>query len=163
MNPILSITFGLTVANRLTVKKGLRNVLIGVNIAFSLGVVIGFIASLVYGPDFRSPEMDERGTGTNLIFGFIAAFGAGVAVVIALTSGGANAVVGSAISASLLPPIVNCGMALAMALKYKYSNKDNDSAYHFATVGGVSANQTIKHQYYLNNSFVSFRFRWLFL
>lgn len=138
MGPILSITFGLAVADRRTIKKGLRNLIYGVGIAFVLGMAIGLIAALIYDPDFRSAEMEQRGRGRNLIFGFIAAVGAGIAVVIAMTSGGANAVVGSAISASLLPPIVNSGMCFVMALKYKYSNGATHDATHFATVGGVS-------------------------
>ncbi len=138
MGPILSITFGLAVADRRTVQKGFRNLTIGVAIAFGLGILIGLVASAIYYPGFRSAEMEQRGRGRNLIFGFIAAVGAGIAVVIAMTSGGANAVVGSAISASLLPPIVNSGMCLTMALKYRYSNGATEDANHFATVGGVS-------------------------
>jgi uncharacterized membrane protein len=138
MGPILSITFGLAVSDRRTIEKGFRNLIIGVAMAFCIGIAIGLIAAVIFGPQFRSEEMEQRGRGSNLIFGFIAAVGAGIAVVIAMTSGGANAVVGSAISASLLPPIVNSGMCLTMALKYKYANDAEYDAIHYGTVGGVS-------------------------
>lgn len=40
----------------------------------------------------------------------------GVVVGTAVTSGGVNSLVGVAISASLLPPLVNCGICLAFAI-----------------------------------------------
>lgn len=61
MGPILSITFGLAVEDRNTVKKGLRNEFAGIFVAAITGVVMGFIASLFHTPEFRSVEMTGRG------------------------------------------------------------------------------------------------------
>ena len=44
----------------------------------------------------------------------------GVAVVVAVSKGGVNAIVGTAMSASLLPPIVNSGLCLGLALMFDY-------------------------------------------
>ena len=42
----------------------------------------------------------------------------GVAVILAVSKGGFNAIVGTAISASLLPPIVNSGLCLALGIQF---------------------------------------------
>ena len=70
--------------------------------------------------------MVGRGTASNLIYRFIVAFASGIAVVLEITMGGVNAIVGTAISASLLPPIVNSGMCMAMALLYNIKQNPGD-------------------------------------
>lgn len=75
----------------------------------------------------------------NLALGSIVAFGSGVAVVLAISMGGVNAIVGTAISASLLPPIVNCGLCLALAIQFHHRD-DNTSqkGQEWARLGGIS-------------------------
>lgn len=63
MGPILSITFGLAVANGGIVQRGLRNELVGVLITFVVGIIFGLCAYPVYGADIRSEEMLSRGRG----------------------------------------------------------------------------------------------------
>lgn len=77
-------------------------------------------------------------TASGLAYGFIVAFASGIAVVVAISMGGVNAIVGTAISASLLPPIVNAGLCLAMSLKFGAINGDSDNAKDYAVFGVVS-------------------------
>ncbi len=74
MGPILSITFGLAVQHNETIRKGVRNELIGILISFMTGLTIGIVGALVYPASYRSGEMVGRGTPSNLIYGFIVAF-----------------------------------------------------------------------------------------
>jgi uncharacterized hydrophobic protein (TIGR00271 family) len=144
MGPILSITFGLAVRDLNTIRKGLRNEIIGIILSFVTGLLIGTAGAFAYPPHYRSGEMVGRGTASNLIYGFVVAFASGIAVVLGITMGGVNAIVGTAISASLLPPIVNSGMCMAMAILYhiQQSSLDDDKVYedsmNYYVYSGVS-------------------------
>jgi uncharacterized hydrophobic protein (TIGR00271 family) len=138
MGPILSITFGVAVWDIETIRRGVRNEIVGIFISLTTGIFMGFIASFLYPPDYRSGEMTSRGEGINLIGGFIVAVASGAAVVVAVSMGGVNAIVGTAISASLLPPIVNAGICLSMALKYHFANNVGRDSFQYAVYGGVS-------------------------
>lgn len=75
----------------------------------------------------------------NLLSSFFVSIFAGTAVVLVVTMGGAvNALVGTVISASLLPPIVNCGMCLIMGMKYRMIDGKKGDAYEYSIVGVVS-------------------------
>lgn len=56
---------------------------------------------------------------------------------LAISMGGVNAIVGTAISASLLPPIVNCGLCMAFALQIFLRN-NIEGAHFWARMGGIS-------------------------
>lgn len=62
-----------------------------------------------------------------LAYGFVVAFASGIAVVVAITMGGVNAIVGTAISASLLPPVVNSGICLSLATIYWFMGWGSDA------------------------------------
>lgn len=91
--------------------------------------------------ELRSDEIESRGTLAGLVSGFFVAAPSGVGVALAITGGGINALVsapcrlptmrhapntatchlhqvGVAISAALLPPIVNSGLCLAFSAWY---------------------------------------------
>lgn len=68
-----------------------------------------------------------------------------MAVVVAISMGGLNAIVGTAISASLLPPIVNAGLCLAMAIKFSLANKSYDDAQDYAVFGAVGNTSSLLH------------------
>jgi hypothetical protein len=78
-------------------------------------------------------------TDQNLLPNVLVSGCAGTAVVLVVTIGGAvNALIGTVISASLLPPIVNCGMCWAMAMKYNMDSSSNtDDAKFYAMTGMV--------------------------
>lgn len=140
MGPILSITFGMAIRHQPTIHRGLRNELVGILVSFVMGLTIGVIGSFCYSANYRSDEMVGRGSTSNLLYGLVVAFASGIAVVLGITMGGVNAIVGTAISASLLPPIVNSGMCLAMAVMYQLQrnevNGSNSNDYY--TYSGVS-------------------------
>lgn len=118
MGPILSLTFGVAIGDVAIMKRGLRNEMAGIAISLVVGIIMGIGAACVYPPDFRSNEMQQRGTLSALAFGFLVAAPSGMGVVLGVSMGGVNAIVGTAISAALLPPIVNAGMSAAMGIFY---------------------------------------------
>merc|ERR1712176_613210 len=61
-------------------------------------------------------EMTSRGQLVGLATGAIVAFASGVGVALSVVGDYMSSVIGVAISASLLPPAVNCGMLWAMPL-----------------------------------------------
>lgn len=60
-------------------------------------------------------EMQSRGEEISLIVGLAFAIPSGAGVALSVTGGGGNSLVGVAIAASLLPPVVNTGICLAYA------------------------------------------------
>ena len=120
MGPILSMTYGLAVMKKHIVIRGIRNEVVGVLISLSVGFIMGLVSSHVYGPNYRSGEMKSRGQDTGLLLGIVIAAPSAVAVVLAVSKGGFNAIVGTAISVSLLPPIVNCGLCLGFSLVFVF-------------------------------------------
>ena len=62
MGPILSLTFGMAVIKKRIVWRGLRNEVIGVVIAFIVGIISGFALYGISGSDFEpGDEMLNRG------------------------------------------------------------------------------------------------------
>jgi hypothetical protein len=61
----------------------------------------------------------------------------GAAVVVAVSMGGVNAIVGTAISASLLPPIVNSGICFSMSVVYRIHYGAHHNADQYAIFGAV--------------------------
>ena len=117
MGPILSVAFGFRTRMTSMCQKGIRNELIGVLIC----IVVGFIAGLSCGPFLSYDDVDDvpleirsRGTKWTLIAGVFVAIASGVGVAIGVMQGGVSTLVGIAISAALLPPVVNCGLCFAL-------------------------------------------------
>ena len=102
---------------RRLMRMGIRNTVI----AITMCLVMGFLLGLLFSPFARrmnwpTPEMTGRGQTSTLIAGAVVATASGFVVGLGVTGGGINSLVGVAISASLLPPIVNCGMMCAFAV-----------------------------------------------
>jgi uncharacterized membrane protein len=57
--------------------------------------------------------MMPEGQGFNLVISIVVSAAAGTVLGVSLTSTGGNALVGTAISAGLLPPLVNAGMLMS--------------------------------------------------
>ena len=130
MGPILCIAFGLTVSDSTMMRRGLRNEIVGVGICFGMGLLFGFVtgpfygeggANIVFGMNtseenlLESYEINSRGKASSLLPGFFVAAPSGFGAALAINTDGANALVGVAISAALLPPLVNCGFCVAFA------------------------------------------------
>jgi len=119
MGPILSSAFGLAIGDPILFWG---SVFAELRAAF-VTIVAGMFIGLVYGPyavsygenPIPTGEMSGRGQTAGLLGGFIIALASGVVVANAITSSGVNSLVGVAISASLLPPIVNSGIMIVFA------------------------------------------------
>ncbi len=142
MGPILSMTFGLATNKTDIVSRGLRNEGYGVAISLVVGLIMGLCASQLYDPDFHSTEMVSRGQLSSLILGFFVAAPSGVGIILAVSKGGFNAIVGTAISASLLPPVVNSGLCLGLGLVRSFNGitSDNEDASRFVRLAVVRIN-----------------------
>ena len=132
MGPILCLTFGVSVRDRDMVKRGIVNATIAVALAFTVGIIVGACITPYYfhkrlqpeWSDFLkntdlglSSEMIERGTPSNLLLGLITALPSGIGVTLSITtSNGINSLIGVAISAALVPPVVNAGLCLSLGL-----------------------------------------------
>uniref|UniRef100_A0A182MJC6 Ammonium transporter AmtB-like domain-containing protein n=2 Tax=Cellia TaxID=44534 RepID=A0A182MJC6_9DIPT len=88
-----------------------------------ISILFGFIFGLILGTtempwgfgDFPTEEMKGRGNARSLWMGILWALTSGSGVAVALLQGSAGPLIGVAISASLLPPVVNCGLFWALA------------------------------------------------
>ena len=120
MGPLLALALGYVVAEKGLFFKGVKNELIALAVAVSVGLLVGGLA-VATSPDFvtsvRNGDVTEmaRATGFKGIDVAVAVF-AGAAVAISITRGDVAALVGVAISTSLMPPAVNTGMCLAIGL-----------------------------------------------
>ena len=126
MKPIMCTSLGLAMGDWSATWYGLRNEAIGSALAFAVGLLAGcvlgpIIISTSLGGEWvlHSAEIEQRGDPVALIAGAILAAPSGVAVALCVTGGASAALVGVAISASLLPPLVNSGICLTLALASK--------------------------------------------
>jgi uncharacterized hydrophobic protein (TIGR00271 family) len=118
MGPILSSAFGLAIGDWVLFWESIKAEARAAAVTFAMGAVLG----AAYGPyanargDAQLPtrEMESRGQVSTLLGGFIIAIASGVVVALSISSDGVNSLVGVAISASLLPPIVNSGASLVI-------------------------------------------------
>ncbi|GIL48023.1 hypothetical protein Vafri_4754 [Volvox africanus] len=119
MGPILAFSFGTSVRDSYLIYKGVLAETVGVMLTFLVGLTLGFAVCIWTGVahSYQWPtiEMQSRGEVSSLVVGVFFAVPSGAGVALSTTQGGTTALVGVAIAASLLPPIVNCGMCLAFA------------------------------------------------
>mmetsp|Transcript_12979 Transcript_12979/g.40978 ORF Transcript_12979/g.40978 Transcript_12979/m.40978 type:complete len:174 (-) Transcript_12979:76-597(-) len=117
MSPILAFTFGTAVRDLALIKRGVYVEIVGVIVTFMVGMFVGVIFC-PFADEFEWPtnEMSSRGDKTGLLVGLAFAIPSGAGVALSVTGGGGNALVGVAIAASLLPPVVNSGMCLTFGL-----------------------------------------------
>lgn len=114
MGPIMAFTFGLTIRDKKLVKMALRTELIGLSVCLISGFLFGFICgnfSETWGAGkWPTTEMAGRGMVRSLWSGVLIALPSGAGVAMSVLGGNGASLVGVAISASLLPPTVNCGL-----------------------------------------------------
>ncbi|CAF1225266.1 unnamed protein product [Adineta steineri] len=149
MNPILGIVFGLSVRDQSLWRHGLRNEIIGLIICTTCGFIIGLFTTIFEtkwgsSTSFPTSEMKSRGDGKRLWVGVFIALPSGAGVALSVLGGNTGSLVGVAISASLLPPAVNCGLLFAYSLlgtifsrvvaiqshEFNTTNNYNDSSIH---------------------------------
>nr|XP_049706576.1 LOW QUALITY PROTEIN: uncharacterized protein LOC110378078 [Helicoverpa armigera] len=119
MGPVMSITFGTIIADRSLVRSGFESLILGMFLSLLFGFIFGLILGSTEMPwgfgDWPTEEMKGRGNVRSLWMGVLWALTSGTGVALALLQGSAGPLIGIAISASLLPPVVNCGLYWALA------------------------------------------------
>ena len=121
MGPIVALTFGAVVGDWKIFVLGFFTELYGLCIALSVGFLMGIPLSLwgeAQGWGLPTFQMESRGTVDGLYQGIVIATASGVGMALSVLSVNNNvaALVGVAISAALLPPIVNSGMLFCEAI-----------------------------------------------
>ncbi|XP_043512564.1 uncharacterized protein LOC122530022 isoform X3 [Frieseomelitta varia] len=114
MGPVMSLTFGTIIADRNLQFIGLKSLLLGIFVSILFGFIFGLILGTTEMPwgynDWPTDEMKGR----SLWMGVLWALPSGTGVAVALLQGSNGPLIGVAISASLLPPVVNCGLFWAL-------------------------------------------------
>ncbi len=134
MGPILAGVFGAVVRDADLVRTGVRNE------AASLGacVLAGLALGMAFLPWYPSPngqegwpteEMASRGRPRALLSGILVAVPSGAGVALSVLGGNSGSLVGVAISASLLPPAVNCGLLWALAILSAVYGEDEEGPF----------------------------------
>eukprot|EP00192_Tetraselmis_astigmatica_P002986 CAMPEP_0117685232 /NCGR_PEP_ID=MMETSP0804-20121206/21615_1 /TAXON_ID=1074897 /ORGANISM="Tetraselmis astigmatica, Strain CCMP880" /LENGTH=537 /DNA_ID=CAMNT_0005496461 /DNA_START=195 /DNA_END=1809 /DNA_ORIENTATION=- len=108
-----------------------------------LTILVGFIMGLLlaeWGVLYQWPtnEMTTRGEWSSLVIGILFAVPSGAGVALSVTGGGSNSLVGVAIAASLLPPVVNTGLCLAYAALGPALHGEEADAKTFVQIGMLS-------------------------
>ncbi|XP_055907745.1 uncharacterized protein LOC129942726 [Eupeodes corollae] len=119
MGPVMSITFGTIISDRELIKVGFISLSLGMFISCVFGFIFGLIVGTTEQPwgsgDWPTEEMRGRGNVRSLWMALPWALTSGTGVAVALLQGSTGPLIGVAISASLLPPVVNCGLFWALA------------------------------------------------
>ena len=120
MGPILAGIFGAVIKDDALRDKSVVRELISLSVCILIGFVLGviFVPWIdTYGVEkWPTVEMTSRGQLRSLLVGILIAVPSGAGVALSVLGGNAASLVGVAISASLLPPAVNCGLFLANSL-----------------------------------------------
>ena len=134
MGPILAGVFGAVISDKSLLKRGIYLELL----SLAGCILVGFIYGLIFCPwidtygtgvqndNYLWPtdEMISRGLPRSLYVGLLIAIPSGAGVALSVLGGNAGSMVGVAISASLLPPAVNCGLFWADAFIAACKGKD---------------------------------------
>ena len=125
MGPVLAVAFGVHLRKfdfaRNLFRLGLKNECISLLVCIVVGFVVGIVLVSVTKNDPESTvvmptqEMTSRSTKEGLMTGAVIAFASGIGVALSVVGDYMATVIGVAISASLLPPAVNCGMLWALS------------------------------------------------
>ncbi|XP_046466532.1 uncharacterized protein [Neodiprion pinetum] len=118
MGPVMSLTFGTIIADRHLQSIGLKSLMVGIFVSIVYGFIFGLVLGTTEMPwgygDWPTDEMKSRGNYRSLWMGVLWALPSGTGVAVALLQGSNGPLIGVAISASLLPPVVNCGLFWAL-------------------------------------------------
>lgn len=144
MGPILAGIFGTVVNDRKLRRQGI----VHETYALIICLLIGLLSGLIFAPwiewygidQWPTKEMLDRGSPRALAVGVLIAVPSGAGVALSVLGGNAGSLVGVAISASLLPPAVNCGVFWAIAIVSALS-KDPNYLIGF-TLPGEAGNST---------------------
>jgi uncharacterized hydrophobic protein (TIGR00271 family) len=109
MGPILATTLGSILSDRELVKQGCFSEWVGLSICLLVGYIGGLCAAPANGETWLTDEMASRAEASALYIGVAIALPSGMGAALSVTGSNTSSLVGVAISASLLPPVVNAG------------------------------------------------------
>nr|CAD7264618.1 unnamed protein product [Timema shepardi] len=119
MGPVMALTFGTMISDRKLQKIGVRSGMVGMGISLVFGYIFGCLVGCTESPwgtgNWPTEAMIDRGMARSLWVGVLWALPSGTGVAIAVLQASTGPLVGVAISASLLPPVVNCGVLWGLA------------------------------------------------
>lgn len=122
MGPVVGMAYGATIRDWRLCRRALYTELISLLVCIASGVMIGLMTgSTALANNWPNEEMLGRASWLNLAVGLPIAFCSGLGVAVGLLDEQTSSLVGVAISASLLPPAVNCGI-LWVAQIFKDTN-----------------------------------------
>lgn len=136
MGPILAGIFGGAIQDKKLSWSGVRHEVYALFICIFIGFFFGLMVcpwAEEYGvSQWPTEEMLSRGELRALWVGILIAIPSGAGVALSVLGGNAGSLVGVAISASLLPPAVNCGIfwALSLVLLMTGSGPDSHAMFH---------------------------------
>merc|ERR1712086_221156 len=160
MQMIIATTWGVVISDRNLLVRGFRNMLIGAVWCFGVGAVVGCLlcihtddnddfnsmyrgSGLYYGISVNSVQITSGGppVAANLLSSMVIAMFSGVAIALGFASGISSALSGVALSASLLPPVVNAGLMVVLGWVYpgmRCGPVEPHDQYSLHEVAGVS-------------------------
>lgn len=116
MGPVIGMSYGTIIGDKRLFKRSARNEVISIVICVCFGLLIGLCTFWTpMADEWPTHEMLSRGTRTTFLAGIPIAFFSGLGVALSVLDDSTSSLVGVAISASLLPPAVNCGMLFIVA------------------------------------------------
>jgi len=151
MGPILATVFGYIISDYNMLWISLSSEIVALFVCIASGFIVG-VAFSPWGDILNWPnnEMASRGTTNGLLIGLGIAIPSGVGVALGVLGGNTSSLVGVAISASLLPPAVNCGICWAYAafgpslvLSSPHGIHPEVDRMHFVRLGGISFSLTL--------------------
>lgn len=128
MGPVIGMSYGLVIWDIDLIKKSAKVELISIIICILFGCIITICVSWTQVADgWATDEMLARGTKQTFLTGIPIAFFSGIGVALGLLDESTSSLVGVAISASLLPPAVNCGILLLFAAQIQLNENADRS------------------------------------
>mmetsp|Transcript_31864 Transcript_31864/g.48483 ORF Transcript_31864/g.48483 Transcript_31864/m.48483 type:complete len:429 (+) Transcript_31864:29-1315(+) len=111
MGPVVGMAYGATIYDWRLFRVALKTEIISLIVCILSGALIGLVTgTTALGSLWPTQEMFNRALWSNLFVGLPIAFVSGLGVAVGLLDEQTSSLVGVAISASLLPPAVNCGI-----------------------------------------------------
>lgn len=117
MGPVVGMSYGLIIWDIPLIKRSARNEVLSIIVCIIYGLIIGACCSwTTMAESWPTSEMTSRGTRQTFLAGIPIAFFSGLGVALSVLDDQTSSLVGVAISASLLPPAVNCGMLFIVSV-----------------------------------------------
>ena len=116
MGPVIGMSYGVIIMDVPLIKRSALVECVSILLCLVFGAIIGLCTmNMEIAESWPTSEMMSRGTRETFLCGIPIAFFSGLGVAMSVLDDQTGSLVGVAISASLLPPAVNCGLLLVVA------------------------------------------------